>query len=222
MEGPVRRHVHRDLRRGHRLFVSRHLADPASGRVPARLHLRDAHGQRERGAQRLCRRLGQQRLFRQHQSHHRRDRPHRRPQAEGAQRQADRRPGLHPLQLSRRTRRPVLRLQRVRPGPRLRLRRRPDPGRRALQPQLLRQLRHRLVQVGPGHRADPVHLQRERRLQGLSARSATSMSSASPTTASATTTTGTGRSASPPRSMASISPSPTSTPTSMSRTAATP
>ena len=44
----------------------------------------------------------------------------------------------------------------------------PDPGRRALQPQLLRQLRHRLVQVGAGHRANPLHLfQRERRLQDL-------------------------------------------------------
>src|SRR5688500_19891820 len=41
LERAVRRQLHRDLRRGHRLLVSRHLADPASGRVPARLHLRN-------------------------------------------------------------------------------------------------------------------------------------------------------------------------------------
>ena len=111
-----------------------------------------------------------------------------------------RRPGLHPLQLSRRAVGPVLRLQRVRPGPRLRLGVAQIQG--AVHGPNFVELRHRLVQVR--HGAPTIHLQRD--VAFKVARSATYASSASPTTASATTTTGTGRSASPPRSGASISP----------------
>ena len=75
LEGAVRRHLDGDLRLRHRLFLSRHLADPAPGRRPARVRLRDRAGQREGAAQRLCRRLGQQRLLPQHRPDLRRDRP---------------------------------------------------------------------------------------------------------------------------------------------------
>ena len=102
---------------------------------------------------------------------------------------------------------PAIRLQRVRPRGRLRFRARRDQRRGPLQPQLLRQFRHRLVQVGAGRRAAALHqvqLFNDPVAPSCSARSAASMSSATSTTAFPTTTIGTGSSAPPSPSMASI------------------
>ncbi len=102
LEGAVRWQLHRDPRRSQRLFLSRHLADPAPGRRPALLRLRD----RPRSARR-CRSApmsapGAATSISATPA----------PSAEidliaglrlkRAGRQADLRPGLHPLQLPRR------------------------------------------------------------------------------------------------------------------------
>ena len=115
------------LRLPHRLFLSRHLPDPAPGRRPGRRRLRDPDRQREPCRSAPMSAPGAATSTSPTPAPSPRSTCIDRPQAQGAAGQAHLRPGLHPLQLPRRGLQPVLRLQRVRPGRRLRLRR-PSPS----------------------------------------------------------------------------------------------